>query len=72
MYDYELQSHKKSDSVKWIIVFVLVALLCVGMAVSLFNDYKKEKPAEQPQIEFSEGGETAKTDDGYNDIIFKE
>ena len=33
--DYELNRHKKSDTVKWIVAFALIAVLLVGMAASL-------------------------------------
>ncbi len=72
MSNHELQSHKKSDSIKWVIVFTLIVILFAGMAVSLFRDYKPDKPAEETKIEFSEDGATAKTDDAYNEINFKE
>lgn len=31
----DLNQHKKSDAVKWVIVFILIAVLLVGMAASL-------------------------------------
>lgn len=33
--EYELNRHKKSDTVKWIVAFALIAVLLVGMAASL-------------------------------------
>lgn len=33
--EYELYRHKKSDTVKWIIVFVLIFILLAGTAASL-------------------------------------
>ncbi len=72
MSNHELQSHKKSDSIKWIIVFTLIVILFAGMAVSLFRDYKPDKPTEETQIEFSDDGATGKIQDGYDELNFKE
>lgn len=33
--EYELNRHKKSDTVKWIVAFALIAVLLIGMAASL-------------------------------------
>lgn len=48
----ELNNHKKSDAIKWIAVFVLVAVLLVGTVVSLvigINNGKKETPPAQTE-----------------------
>lgn len=47
----DLNQHKKSDAVKWVIVFILIAVLLVGMAASLtltLSD-KEEEKGEQAQ-----------------------
>ncbi len=67
----ELQTHKKSDSIKWIIAFALIAILSVGMIVSFVKD-RKENPTEEKKIEYSDDGATAKFDDGFEQIIFEE
>lgn len=72
MSNHELQSHKKSDSIKWVIVFTLIVILFAGMAVSLFKDFQSDKPAEETQIEFSDDGVTGKMQDGYDELNFKE
>ena len=33
--DYELNRHKKSDAVKWIVAFALIAVLLIGMSASI-------------------------------------
>ncbi len=48
MSNYELQSHKKSDSIKWIIVFTLIAVLFVGLIVSFVRGNNQELPEEIP------------------------
>ncbi len=72
MSNYELQSHKKSDSIKWVIVFTLIVVLFAGMFVSFFRDFKEDKPAEETQTEQSAEVESAQFEDGFNEIIFKE
>lgn len=43
----ELQEHKKSDAVKWAVVFILIAVLMVGTVASLILSLgKKDKPEE--------------------------
>ncbi len=48
MNNYELHEHKKSDTVKWIIAFALIAILLFGMCAILFVNYgdKVDAPAE--------------------------
>jgi len=45
--NHELNQHKKSDSIKWIIVFIALAILFVGMAVSFIPFESEKNPAEQ-------------------------
>lgn len=48
--DNELNRHKKSDTVKWIVAFALIAVLLVGMAASLILAVNngKAKPDDVP------------------------
>lgn len=51
----EFYEHKKSDAVKWAVVFILIAILTVGTAASLiFSLGKKDKtesPSDEPSVE---------------------
>lgn len=51
--DSELFRHKKSDTVKWIIVFVLIVILLAGTTASLFLTLRKE-PAPEENTETEE------------------
>ena len=51
--DSELFRHKKSDTVKWIIVFVLIVILLAGTTASLFLSLRKE-PAPEENTETEE------------------
>ena len=43
----ELYEHKKSDAVKWAVVFILIAILMLGTVASLILSLgKKDKPEE--------------------------
>lgn len=39
----ELQYHKRSDTVKWVIAFFLIAILLVGMAASLYINLRPDE-----------------------------
>ncbi len=67
----ELQSHKKSDSIKWIIVFVLIFILFAGLTVTLFRDNKEETP-EETKTEQSAELEGQEAFDGEIDNLLKE
>ncbi len=56
MNQYELYEHKKSDTVKWIIAFALIAVLLVGMVAVLFVNFgeQTEQPAEDTAAENTE------------------
>ena len=41
--NHELNRHKKSDTIKWIVVFVLITILFAGMAYSLATQYIEKK-----------------------------
>ncbi len=49
--EYELYRHKKSDTVKWIIVFVLIFILLAGTAASLAIAVKNSKDKTNNEIE---------------------
>lgn len=53
--EQELNRHKKSDSLKWILAFSLIAVLLVGMVASLILAVNngKDKPADNPAVEES-------------------
>lgn len=55
-YNYELNNHKKSDSVKWFISFLLIFVLLIGMAASLAIglENRKGENKENPAIEQEE------------------
>lgn len=55
-YNYELNNHKKSDSVKWFISFLLIFVLLIGMAASLAIglENRKGEDKENPAIEQEE------------------
>ncbi len=44
MNNYELHEHKRSDTVKWIIAFTLIAVLLVGMFAVLFVNFGDKAP----------------------------
>lgn len=51
---YDLQTHKKSDTVKWIISFLLIAVLLAGMIGAwavILKDKKEEQPHQQEELE---------------------
>ncbi len=54
--NYDLQSHKRSDAVKWVIVFILIAVLFVGMVTSIVIGIRKDTPKEDVQEEEVVGG----------------
>ena len=50
----ELNQHKKSDTVKWIISFLLIAVLLAGMIGAwavILNDKSEEQPQQQEELE---------------------
>ncbi len=50
----ELNSHKKSDKIKWIVAFTLIAVLLLGMAMMIVTNVRQneEKPNEEsPAVE---------------------
>ncbi len=47
MSNNELYQHKKSDAVKWVIVFILIAVLLVGVAASLAITLRDKTPDEE-------------------------
>lgn len=51
--NYELNEHKRSDTVKWIVAFALITVLLVGMVASLILsvNHGKEQPPEERQEE---------------------
>ncbi len=53
--DYELYEHKKSDTLKWVISFLLIAVLLAGMigawAVILKDKHEEQPPIEEEQLE---------------------
>lgn len=53
MNNNELHEHKRSDSIKWIIAFTLIAVLLVGMFASLFFNLRDKKDEETPNEETS-------------------
>ena len=59
MYDYELQDHKRRDSVKWIltlIAFILVGVMLAGIILGWFNkDEKKDDVQESEKAEVVDG-----------------
>lgn len=44
----ELYEHKKSDAVKWAVVFILIAILMLGTVASLILSLGKKDKAEEP------------------------
>ena len=51
--DYDLFSHKKSDKVKWIIVFILLFVLSLGLVFSCFITVKTSQKISQQETEKS-------------------
>ena len=43
----ELNKHVRSDTVKWIIVFILLIVLMAGMVASILLALPKEEPVEE-------------------------
>ncbi len=44
----ELHEHKKSDAVKWAVVFILIAILTLGTVASLIFSLSKKEPSDAP------------------------
>lgn len=47
----ELNQHKKSDAVKWVIVFILIAVLLAGVVASLAVSLSDKSETEEPETE---------------------
>ncbi len=57
MNQYELYEHKKSDTVKWIIAFTLIAALLIGTVANLFINIGRQDIAKtEPTLQETEGG----------------
>lgn len=49
----EFNQHKKSDAIKWVIVFILIAVLLVGTAASLVLALSEKNQSEEEQQAYS-------------------
>ncbi len=54
--DKELNQHKRSDSIKWIAVFIAIILLAVGVIASLIPIYTKDKEPAPIETAVDEAG----------------
>ncbi len=53
MSNYELNAHKKSDTVKWVVAFTLIFALILGMAASIYIGLDNRQEEEVPATEGS-------------------
>ena len=55
----EFKNHEKADSIKWIAVFVAIAILFVGVIAALIPTYSHRQPEKQETL--SNNGESVGT-----------
>ena len=70
----ELNQHKKSDAVKWVVVFILLIVLIAGLAASLaisISNMPKDSQQEEPVEQLEDGSLVVKESEKPSETIYE-